>query len=159
MVLTLRRCSMIIFIFKYLLMRILEYVFIIKSKFNFQLKSPYWESIIFLVFTLSLVLSIVLIKLNTLISWKRKTDREKLSPFECGYDPKRISRRPFSLHFYLLAIIFLIFDVEITIIIPMPVIFAIIDPLIWIIATTIFILILLGGAIHEWNEGSLEWAK
>jgi len=106
-----------------------------------------------------MILSIILIKINSLISWKKLIDREKISPFECGYDPKSISRIPFSLHFYLLAIIFLIFDVEITIIIPMPVIFNILNPWIWTLGCSGFIIILLIGAIHEWIEGSLDWAK
>jgi NADH-ubiquinone oxidoreductase chain 3 len=59
--------------------------------------------------------------LNSLIAKKNYIEREKPSPFECGFDPKISSRIPFSLQFYLIAIIFLIFDVEITLIIPIPI--------------------------------------
>jgi NADH-ubiquinone oxidoreductase chain 3 len=71
---------------------------------------------------LTLVISTALIFINSTISSKKRGSREKLSAFECGYDPKRPSRLPFSMQFFLVAVIFLIFDVEITLIIPMPVI-------------------------------------
>lgn len=108
-------------------------------------------------FFLCISLAIVLIYLNSFIAFKRNISREKKSPFECGYDPKRFARLPFSLHFYLLAVIFLIFDVEITIIIPMPLILLTIKYYNWIILVTTFILILVWGAIHEWKEGALNW--
>jgi len=76
-------------------------------------------------------------------------EREKPSAFECGFDPKSYSRLPFSLRFYLIAVIFLIFDVEITLIIPLPVIIT--ETLKFPIASMVvfFILVLVLGLYHE----------
>nr|AXS66381.1 NADH dehydrogenase subunit 3 [Curculionoidea sp. 7 KM-2017] len=102
------------------------------------------------------ICSIMLILLN-LISKKTFYDREKNSPFECGFDPKSLARLPFSLHFFLIAIIFVIFDVELTLLLPMILIIKLTN-LSHLTSTFIFfIFILILGLFHEMNQGSLNW--
>nr|YP_010987604.1 NADH dehydrogenase subunit 3 [Ochthephilus vulgaris]WON66023.1 NADH dehydrogenase subunit 3 [Ochthephilus vulgaris] len=104
-----------------------------------------------------LTLSSVVMLLSNLISKKTFMDREKNSPFECGFDPKNSARLPFSLHFFLIAIIFLIFDVEITLLIPFIMMIKTMDFLSYFLILSFFILILLIGLYHEWNQGALTW--
>nr|AFY16852.1 NADH dehydrogenase subunit 3 [Longivalvus hyalospilus] len=84
--------------------------------------------------------------------------REKFSPFECGFDQKSSSRLPFSLRFFLITIIFLIFDVEIALILPAINNIYLSNASQWLVLNTTFLLILLIGLFHEWNQGILEWS-
>nr|YP_010884218.1 NADH dehydrogenase subunit 3 [Pila globosa]WIW42435.1 NADH dehydrogenase subunit 3 [Pila globosa] len=86
-------------------------------------------------------------------------DREKNSPFECGFDPLKSARLPFSLRFFLLAIIFLVFDVEVVLLFPVLSSINYSFSIISMSAVVIFLVILVIGVFHEWNEGSLDWAK
>nr|YP_010147616.1 NADH dehydrogenase subunit 3 [Epiphragma mediale]QQV67802.1 NADH dehydrogenase subunit 3 [Epiphragma mediale] len=104
-----------------------------------------------------MMISIIIMMLATILSKKSILDREKSSPFECGFDPKSSSRLPFSLRFFLITIIFLIFDVEIALIFPMIVIMNYSNIMIWSMTSIFFILILLIGLFHEWNQGALQW--
>nr|YP_010837688.1 NADH dehydrogenase subunit 3 [Coleonyx mitratus]WGC93718.1 NADH dehydrogenase subunit 3 [Coleonyx mitratus] len=86
-------------------------------------------------------------------------DTEKLSPYECGFDPLGSARLPFSLRFFLVAILFLLFDLEIALLLPTP--WAINNPnpettTLWI--STIITLLTI-GLIYEWSQGGLEWAE
>nr|AEZ55662.1 NADH dehydrogenase subunit 3 [Byrrhus sp. MJTNT-2012] len=104
-----------------------------------------------------LLLTIFIMMLASLISKKTFMDREKSSPFECGFDPKSSARLPFSLQFFLIAVIFLIFDVEITLLFPMILTLKISNIMNFLLISLIFIFILLMGLYHEWNQGALNW--
>lgn len=86
-------------------------------------------------------------------------DREKGSPFECGFDPKSSSRVPFSVRFFLLAVIFLIFDVEIALLLPFPFVAVEGYRYVALFGVLFFVIILVVGLIHEWREGSLDWVE
>nr|YP_009054337.1 NADH dehydrogenase subunit 3 [Heliconius pachinus]YP_009058610.1 NADH dehydrogenase subunit 3 [Heliconius cydno]AIJ02035.1 NADH dehydrogenase subunit 3 [Heliconius pachinus]AIM46782.1 NADH dehydrogenase subunit 3 [Heliconius cydno] len=97
--------------------------------------------------------------ISLLISKKSFLDREKCSPFECGFDPKSLARIPFSLHFFLITMIFLIFDVEIALIFPIIPTFYLVNFLSWFKISFFFILMLLLGIYHEWNQNMLNWSN
>nr|UJI65719.1 NADH dehydrogenase subunit 3 [Glossina brevipalpis] len=113
----------------------------------------------FFISSILLMISIIVMFLSSILSKKTLLDREKMSPFECGFDPKSSARLPFSLRFFLITIIFLIFDVEIALILPIIIIMKISNLFIWSLSSFIFILILLLGLYHEWNQGMLNWSK
>nr|AVN67301.1 NADH dehydrogenase subunit 3 [Blaberus sp. B007] len=105
------------------------------------------------------IVSIIVMMIASILSKKEIENREKSSPFECGFDPKSSARLPFSLRFFLIAVIFLIFDVEIALLLPMTIIMMSSNVKSWFYISMIFLMILLVGLFHEWNQGSLEWAS
>nr|YP_009250564.1 NADH dehydrogenase subunit 3 [Heterotermes cf. paradoxus AUS88]YP_009250577.1 NADH dehydrogenase subunit 3 [Heterotermes cf. paradoxus AUS103]AMX22893.1 NADH dehydrogenase subunit 3 [Heterotermes cf. paradoxus AUS88]AMX22906.1 NADH dehydrogenase subunit 3 [Heterotermes cf. paradoxus AUS103] len=109
--------------------------------------------------TMTITLSAAVMYLATLISKKNNEDREKSSPFECGFDPKNSARLPFSSRFFLIAVIFMIFDVEIALLLPMPITMMTSSMKSWALISSAFLLILIIGLYHEWNQGSLEWSN
>nr|ABB96816.1 NADH dehydrogenase subunit 3 [Platyrinchus platyrhynchos] len=113
---------------------------------------------IFFMFILSLSLSIILTTLNL---WLAQTspDSEKLSPYECGFDPLGSARLPFSIRFFLVAILFLLFDLEIALLLPLPWATQLQFPLTTLAWTSTIILLLTLGLIYEWAQGGLEWAE
>nr|QOL00679.1 NADH dehydrogenase subunit 3 [Menglacris maculata] len=105
------------------------------------------------------IVPMIVMMMATTLSKKLIHNREKSSPFECGFDPKSSARMPFSLRFFLIAVIFMIFDVEIALILPIVIIMKSSNIMIWTVSSMFFILVLLGGLYHEWNQGALQWAE
>ncbi|MBT8130744.1 MAG: NADH-quinone oxidoreductase subunit A [Gammaproteobacteria bacterium] len=106
------------------------------------------------------LLAVVLLSLGFLLS-PRKPDAEKLSPYECGFEAFEDTRTRFDVRYYLVAILFIIFDLEIAFLFPWAValddfadkgtqIFA-------LLAIAVFITVLVIGFIYEWKKGALEW--
>nr|ATU07040.1 NADH dehydrogenase subunit 3 [Trogium pulsatorium] len=113
----------------------------------------------FLLFVFSVALSIILNFLATLLSHKTLEDQEKLSPFECGFEPLKPSRLPFSLRFFLITIVFLIFDVEIAFVLPFILNLFKTNFIWWILIVIPFIMILFLGILYEWSKGCLKWTE
>nr|AEP27545.1 NADH dehydrogenase subunit 3 [Hypera postica] len=108
---------------------------------------------------LIILLLIILILVLNFFSKKTNSDREKSSPFECGFDPKSSARTPFSLQFFLIAVIFIIFDIELAILLPMIMSMKTSNIMQFSIIFSVFVIILLIGLYHEWKKGALTWAK
>ena len=113
----------------------------------------YLSIIIFLFIALGL--SVGFVVLNFLFSPKNP-DPEKLSAYECGFEAFSDSRMEFDVRFYLVAILFIIFDLEIAFLFPWAISLGNLGPLgFW--SMMIFLLILTIGFIYEWKKGALDW--
>ena len=113
----------------------------------------YLSIIIFLFIAISL--SVGFIVLNFLFSPKNP-DSEKLSAYECGFEAFGDSRMEFDVRFYLVAILFIIFDLEIAFLFPWAISLGSIGPLgFW--SMMIFLFILTVGFVYEWKKGALDW--
>ena len=100
-------------------------------------------------------LAVVLLGLGLLMA-PRRPDAAKDSPFECGFEAFEDSRIQFDVRYYLVAILFIIFDLEIAFLFPWAVVLDKIGaPGLW--AMSVFLGILVIGFIYEWKKGALEW--
>ena len=100
-------------------------------------------------------LGLVLLGLGFLFGRGRK-DAEKLSAYECGFEPFEDSRIRFDVRYYLVAILFIIFDLEIAFLFPWAVSLDTVGAF-GLISMGIFLAILVVGFIYEWKKGALEW--
>nr|AYN73633.1 NADH dehydrogenase subunit 3 [Trogon personatus] len=107
---------------------------------------------------LSLALTIILTFLNIWLA-QINPDSEKLSPYECGFDPLGSARLPFSIRFFLVAILFLLFDLEIALLLPLPWATQLNSPTTTLMWTSTILLLLTLGLVYEWIQGGLEWAE
>ena len=129
----------------------------VSSTAPFQLLANYFPILLFLVIGAavgvgSLVTSGVLARL----SGSQNPDAEKLSPYECGFEAFEDARMKFDVRYYLVAILFILFDLEIAFLFPWAIVLRDIG---WfgVAAMAIFLGILVVGFIYEWKKGALEW--
>ena len=113
----------------------------------------YLSIILFLIIASGL--SVAFIVINFIFSPK-KPDPEKLSAYECGFEPFNDSRIEFDVRFYLVAILFIIFDLEIAFLFPWAVSLGNIG-ILGFYSMMIFLFILTVGFIYEWKKGALDW--
>nr|YP_009110310.1 NADH dehydrogenase subunit 3 [Choerodon schoenleinii]AIX11442.1 NADH dehydrogenase subunit 3 [Choerodon schoenleinii]AWW89571.1 NADH dehydrogenase subunit 3 [Choerodon schoenleinii] len=112
--------------------------------------------------TAIMIISILLSTVLALVSFwvpQMTPDHEKLSPYECGFDPLGSARLPFSLRFFLVAILFLLFDLEIALLLPLPWGDQLDFPLTTFIWASAILTLLTLGLVYEWIQGGLEWAE
>ena len=110
---------------------------------------------IMLFLIIAIVLSCAFVLVNFVISPKNP-DPEKLSAYECGFEPFEDSRMEFDVRFYLVAILFIIFDLEIAFLFPWAISLGNIGSL-GFFSMMIFLFILTVGFIYEWKKGALDW--
>nr|BAH70415.1 NADH dehydrogenase subunit 3 [Anolis cybotes] len=111
-----------------------------------------------MMFLITLVISSILIFVSFWLP-QLNSDTEKLSPYECGFDPLGNARLPFSLRFFLIAILFLLFDLEIALLLPLPWATNLHNPLTTTTFASVILILLTLGLIYEWLQGGLEWAE
>nr|YP_010564877.1 NADH dehydrogenase subunit 3 [Pallenopsis pilosa]UZA61332.1 NADH dehydrogenase subunit 3 [Pallenopsis pilosa] len=110
------------------------------------------------IFSLMLIIMFIIMLLfmvSSMLMKKTLMELEKSSPIECGMNPINSPRTPFSIQFFLIAILFMIFDVEIALIIPLPIL-KMFNVKIFLLTIFTFLMILLLGIIYEWYNGALE---
>nr|QBX98597.1 NADH dehydrogenase subunit 3 [Chloroparvula sp. RCC999] len=110
---------------------------------------------ILIYFGISLGLSLLLLGLSFVFS-TQKADPEKLSAYECGFDPFDDARGRFDIRFYLVAILFIIFDLEVSYLFPWAMVLKQLN-LFGFWTMIVFLLILTVGFVYEWQKGALDW--
>ena len=124
---------------------------------DLEMLTNYLPILIFL--GIAAVLAAVLLGLGSVLgrlSARHRADPEKLSPYECGFEPFEDNRMKFDVRYYLVAILFIIFDLEIAFLFP----WAVALPRIGLFglgAMGVFLFILVIGFVYEWKKGALEW--
>lgn len=116
--------------------------------------------ILVLYLLLIIFLLVALLKIVSIfISESATLNREELSSYECGFEHHNVSRIPFSLRYFFLTLLFLLFDLEILLLLFTP--YVVISNFVYItfLLVFIFILILFLGLLYEWNDGTLEWVN
>ena len=121
------------------------------------LLAEYLPILLFLGIAVGLAVVMILV---SIIAAKQKPEAEKLSPYECGFEPFDDSRKQFDVRFYLVAILFIIFDLEVAFLFPWAVTLMklphdVAQMAFW--SMMLFLGVLTVGFVYEWKKGALEW--
>jgi NADH-quinone oxidoreductase subunit A len=108
-------------------------------------------------FLVVVTLALIILGLSALVGVKRPS-REKLAPYECGMPPVGDARERFSISFYLVGMLFILFDVEVAFLFPWAVVY---KSLKWFgfLEMLLYIAILLAGYVYIWKKGALDWSR
>ncbi len=120
---------------------------------SLSISQQYLPILFFVVIALGLSIVIALVPF---VVAKRNPDREKLSQYECGFEGEGPVRGEFNIQFYLVAILFIIFDLEIAFLFPWAVVLKDIG-VFGFISMMIFLTLLTVGFVYEWKRGALDW--
>jgi NADH-quinone oxidoreductase subunit A len=125
----------------------------LKSKAMPSLISDYLPLVVFII--LAALIGGALMIAPFLVAY-RAPDAEKLSPYECGFPPFDDARMRFDARFYLVSLLFIIFDLEVAFLFPWAIVFHDLGALgFW--SMMVFLGVLTIGFVYEWNKGALEW--
>ncbi len=120
---------------------------------SLQVSSQYLPILFFLIIAVGLSIVVAVIPF---ILAKRSPDKEKISSYECGFEGEGPVRNEFDVQFYLVAILFIIFDLEIAFLFPWAVVLKEIG-IFGFFSMMFFLFVLTVGFIYEWRRGALEW--
>jgi NADH-quinone oxidoreductase subunit A len=123
------------------------------AEVGFIVLAEYWPILLFIGFASGLGLLLLVVGL---LAGPRHAEAEKDSPYECGFEAFEDARMRFDVRYYLLAILFIIFDLEIAFLFPWAVVFMSIGP-VALIEMALFLLLLIVGFAYVWKKGALEW--
>ena len=115
--------------------------------------AEYWPVLLFIGVATGLGLALLAIGL---LAGPSRPDAQKLAPYECGFEPFEDARLRFDVRYYLIAILFIIFDLEIAFLFPWAVVFQHIG-IVALIEMALFLLLLVIGFAYVWKKGALEW--
>jgi NADH-quinone oxidoreductase subunit A len=136
--------------------------FNLKNTFFYLKNDPFFffENflLIFIIFLIILVISFLLISIPYFFTGRKLKLIDKIAEYECGFEPfDNATRQPFTIHFYIIGLLFLIFDVEIALLYPWSLIFYYLNWYsYWILIS--FVVILLIGYGYEWKTGTLAFS-
>lgn len=105
---------------------------------------------------IAIILAIIIVGASYLFAVKNPESEEKVSVYECGFDPFGDSRQKFEVRFFLIGILFIIFDLEISFLFPWSIVLLSL-PIFGYWTMCLFLFILTIGLVYEWNKGGLEW--
>jgi NADH-quinone oxidoreductase subunit A len=115
--------------------------------------AEYWPVLLFILVAIGLGIALLAIGM---LAGPRRPESEKLAPYECGFEAFEDARMRFDVRYYLLAILFIIFDLEIAFLFPWAVVFKQIG-IVALIEMALFLLLLVIGFAYVWKKGALEW--